>query len=94
MKKSMLAAVLSISTLFAGSVMACGGDGSGQHIGKVMDVNADAMTFTIQDMESRSPITFNADEQIIAAVQKTGGHVQVHYEEDDEGALKAVGVNF
>ena len=94
MKKSVLAVVLAASSLFAGSVLACGGDGSGQHIGKVMEVNPQAKTFTIQDMETRSPVTFNANDTIIAAVQKRGGAVQVHYEEDDDGALKAVGVNF
>jgi hypothetical protein len=93
MKKLVIAAAMSVAAMMSANVMACGGDGSGQHIGKVTNVNTAEHTFTIMDMESRSPMTFNASAHIMKVVQKAGGPVQVHYEEDDDGALQAVGVN-
>ncbi|MDH5300318.1 MAG: hypothetical protein OEW58_03020 [Gammaproteobacteria bacterium] len=93
MKKQIIAVALAVSGLFAGNVLACGGDGSGMHIGKVVAIDSSGKTFTIKDMESQKPITFNASDKLLAMVQKRGGTLQVHYEQNDEGALKAVSIN-
>lgn len=78
----------------ANAAMACGGEASGKHIGSMLQVNADKSTFTIRDMETNSPITFNANQEIMSEVQKASGRVMVNYEENDEGALVATGVAF
>ena len=78
----------------SGSVLACGGENSGKHIGNITAVNQNGGTFTIRDMESNSPITFKANSEIMTAVTGASGHVMVNYEENDEGALVAVGVTF
>lgn len=95
MKKTVLKWVLSSTVLFAaGGAMACGGAASGKHIGEVTAMNSEGKTFTIRDMESRKAITFQANPEIITAVQENKGTVMVNYEENDEGALVAVGVTF
>jgi len=83
------AAIFSSSALFA-----CGGEASGKHIGSMIKVNAAKSTFTIRDAETSSPITFNADADIMGEVKSANGRIMVNYEEDDEGALTAVGVTF
>ena len=93
--KKLKLAVVAAAALFASSaVFACGGEASGKHIGSMMQVNASKSTFTIRDAETNSPITFNADEDIMSEVKSAKGRIMVNYEEDDEGALTAVGVTF
>ena len=94
-KKTLSIALLASAALFSASaVFACGGEASGKHMGSMMNVNASKSTFTIRDAETSSPITFNADADIMKEVQGASGRIMVNYEENDEGALKAVGVTF
>ena len=82
------------STLIIGSstLWACGGEASGKHIGSITKVNI--TSFTIRDAETNSPITFNANPAIMGEVKSANGRIMVNYEEDEEGALNAVGVSF
>ena len=83
------------SALILGSsaIWACGGEASGKHIGSVLKVGI--TSFTIRDVESNGPITFNATPDIMSEVKgATGGRIMVNYEEDEEGALNATGVVF
>ncbi len=94
-KKPLTIALLAAAAIFsASSVLACGGEASGKHIGSMIKVNTTKSTFTIRDAETNSPITFNADEDIMAEVKDVRGRIMVNYEENDEGALTAVGVTF
>lgn len=86
---STLASALLIAST---SIWACGGEASGKHIGSVMKVNNSS--FTIRDAETNSPITFNASADIMSEVKSASGRIMVNYEENDEGALNAVGVTF
>ena len=95
MRKLVSIALFTAVTVFsASSVLACGGDASGKHMGSMLKVNASKSTFTIRDAETASPITFNADADIMAEVKSANGRIMVNYEENDEGALTAVGVTF
>jgi hypothetical protein len=62
-------------------------------MGQLMSVNAADKTFTIRDAQSRGPITFVANNEIIEGLKEAKGSVMVNYEEDGE-TLKAVGVTF
>lgn len=94
-KKTLFIIALMVTFLAAsGSVFACGGANSGKHIGNVTAVNKAGSTFTIRDMESQSAITFKANSEIMSAIGDARGHVMVNYEENDEGALVALGVTF
>lgn len=95
MKTRLLAVVSALMLALSPAVFACGGENSGKHIGMVTAMDASKNTFRIRDMESGSQITFNANAEIMAAIKKNPkGHVMVNYEENDEGALQALGVTF
>ncbi len=88
---SSLALALSLTS---GLSFACGGEDSGKHIGNVTAINKTDNTFTIRDMETRQSMTFKANPKTMANIQQASGHIVVNYEEDDEGALVAVAVEF
>ncbi len=95
LKKTFAIMLITLSLgIISGQALACGGEASGKHIGNVTHVDPDSNTFTIRDMETASSITFNANDEIIAAAQKARGNVMVNYEEDEEGALVAIGITF
>jgi len=94
-KTGLLTLTSALVLLTSSAVFACGGENSGKHIGQVTSINGTGKTFTIMDMESRMNITFNANAEIMAAVKKNpNGNIMVNYEENDEGALRAMGVTF
>ena len=94
-KKLSAVAILASAAIFSSSALfACGGEASGKHIGSMMKVDAAKSTFTIRDAETSSPITFNANSDIIKEVKSANGRIMVNYEENDDGALTAVGVTF
>ena len=72
---------------------ACDGAGPSTHIGKVSSVDAAAKKFTITDVQSKGPITFVANDEIIKGVKDAKGMVTVKYEEQN-GGLTALGVTF
>ena len=93
--RNLFATALLTSTLLAsGAVLACDGMGPSNHMGQLMSVDASKHTFTIRDAQSSSPITFVATEEIITGLKGFAGSLMVNYEENDKGALKAVGVTF
>lgn len=95
-RKFLLSSVLALSMgISSGFALACGGPDSGQHIGNMVNVNPQKSTFTIRDMETNSPITFNANPDIMKKVkQANGDRVMVKYEESDDGSLTATQVAF
>jgi len=78
--------------LSSGAVLACGGDASGKHFGKVTSVDASKSTFTIRDAETRSPITFQASQAVLNKAKASDGNIMINYEENDSGRLEAVGI--
>ena len=91
---TILTAAALASALFTSSALwACGAAGKSTHIGSLMTVNAEQSTFTIQDAQSRSPITFAANHEIIEGLKGASGSVMVNYTEDGD-KLTAVGVTF
>lgn len=94
-KKTLAGFVLAAGVLAAPMVsMACDGAGPATHIGKVSAVDAPGKKFTITDVQTKGPITFVANDDIIKGVQDAKGMVTVKYEEVSGGGLKAVGVTF
>jgi len=86
-------AALATTLLATGSVWACDAAGKNTHIGSLMTVNAEQSTFTIKDAQSRSPITFTANNEIIEGLKDASGSVMVNYKEDGD-TLTAIGVTF
>jgi hypothetical protein len=73
--------------------LACSVLGTNTHIGPVTAVDSGKGTFTIIDAETRQPITFLADADVLKSLKDTKGQVRVMYEEADGGKLKATRVD-
>lgn len=83
-----------VGVLFAPiTTWACDAAGPSTHVGNVLSVDAGKKTFTIRDAQTNSPITFAANNDILAGLKGASGSVMVNYEEKDDG-LTAVGVTF
>jgi hypothetical protein len=94
-KRTTLALTLFTASLFASSAaLACDAMGKSTHMGQLMSVDAKQKTFTIRDAQSQSPVTFTANNEILAGLKEASGSIMVNYEEEDGGSLNAVGVTF
>ena len=95
MAKNILAGAVVMAGLLAMPMAswACDGAGPSTHIGKVSSVDAAAKKFTITDVQTKGPITFAANEEILKGVKDAKGMVTVKYEEQG-GNLTALGVTF
>ena len=95
MAKNILAGAVVMAGLLAMPMAswACDGAGPSTHIGKVSSVDAAAKKFTITDAQTKGPITFVANEEILKGVKDAKGMVTVKYEEQG-GNLTALGVTF
>ena len=93
MKTILTGAALASVLITSSTVWACDAAGKSTHIGSLMTVNAEQNTFTIQDAQSRGPITFVASNEIIQGLKDAKGSIMVNYKEDGD-TLTAVGVTF
>ena len=93
MKTILTGAALACALATSSNVWACDAAGKNTHIGSLMTVNAEQSTFTIRDAQSRSPITFVANNEIIQGLKEAKGSVMVNYQEDGD-TLTAIGVTF
>jgi hypothetical protein len=84
---------LGLGLLWGANTLACEGMGKATHMGQLVSIDAAHKTFTITDAQSRSPITFAANEDILAGLKGYAGSVMVNYQENDK-VLTAVGVTF
>ncbi len=79
--------------LSSGAVLACGGEASGKHFGQVTSIDSTKSTFTIRDAETRSPITFQANQDVLSKAKSTNGNIMVNYEENENGNLEAMSIS-
>ena len=97
MAKQFMTKIALSSLLILTPVMswACDAAGPSTHIGTVQSVDASGKTFTIIDAQTRMPIKFVANNEIIDGLKDAKGSVMVNFEEMEGSAdLKAVGVTF
>lgn len=96
MIKNVMVGALFVAGLFSAPIvsLACDGAGPATHIGKVTAVDPVGKKFTIKDVQSQGPITFTASDDILKGIKDAKGIVTVKYEEEGNGAYKALGVTF
>ena len=87
------AALTAVLFTAPGITWACDAAGKNTHVGYLMTVDAEHKTFTIRDAQSRGPITFIANNEIIEGLKAAKGSIMVNYKEDG-ATLTAVGVTF
>ncbi len=71
---------------------ACSAMGPNTHIGQVMSLDRDAKTLTILDAETRQPITFVLNDQLLLRAASAQGQVIVHYSGEEDGRLVATNI--
>ncbi|HHH36783.1 MAG TPA: hypothetical protein ENK48_08175 [Gammaproteobacteria bacterium] len=92
MRFPMLASLALFLALATGSVLACSAMGPNTHIGQVLSLDRGTKTLTIQDAETRKPITFVLNDQLLLKAASARGQVIVHYNGEKEGRLVATDI--
>lgn len=77
---------LGLSTGFACSAM-----GPNTHVGTILNVDSEARTLTIQDVETNKPITFAVNDALLMKLASAKGQVIVRYSGAD-GKLVATDI--
>jgi len=91
MKTLMLVISLTLGSIASFAGLACGSPDSTTHVGKLTSVDRSAGQFTIVDMMLGTPISFEADAQLLSNLENMKGTIQVDFE-DEGDRLKALEV--
>ena len=89
--KTLIAMAIIISGTYSAALVACSSMGPSTHAGKIMSIDEDTKTFTIMDMQTMSPVTFNADQMIMQKIMNAQGTAIVDYTGEGKD-LTATGV--
>ena len=85
------ALVLTMLLMTTGAALACSAVGPNTHVGMLLGIDEAAQTFTVLDAQTNQPITFLADEAILASVRNAKGRVFVDFEAEGSD-LRAISV--
>ncbi len=86
-------ASLVFALLFAaGGAFACSAMGPNTHVGQIISLDKAAGTLTIQDAETRKPITFVLKDQLLLKAASARGQVIIHYSGEEGGQLIATDI--
>ncbi len=84
---------LTLALLFSASAaLACSAMGSNTHVGQIISLDKATGTLTIQDAETRKPITFILKDQLLLKAASARGQVIVHYNGEEGGKLVATDI--
>ncbi|MFQ5486969.1 MAG: hypothetical protein ACE5ET_00800 [Gammaproteobacteria bacterium] len=91
--KPITLASLAFALLFtAGIALACSAMGPNTHVGRIISLDRTAGTLTIQDAETRKPITFILKDQLLLKAASAQGQVIIHYNGEEGGKLVATDI--
>ena len=86
-----LAGLLAAILMAPAASQACSALGPNKHVGPVICLDAAAQTITVLDAQTRQPVTFLANEELLNEARNAKGQIIVDYE--TEGAqLRAIGI--
>ena len=80
-----LLAVIVVFSVFSVNTWACSAMGATKHAGKILAFDEGDRTFTILDMETMKPITFNASNDIMQKIVGAEGMAIVDFSSDGTG---------
>ena len=83
----LLAAILLTPT----SSQACSALGPNKHVGTVIGLDAGAQTITVLDAQTRQPVTFLANEELLNQARNAKGRIIVDYEAEGT-QLRAISI--
>jgi hypothetical protein len=88
---TVMVGLLSAILLAPASSLACSALGPNKHVGTVIGLDAAAQTITVLDAQTRQPVTFLANEELLNEARNAKGQIIVDYE--TEGTqLRAIGI--
>ena len=70
---------------------ACSALGPNKHVGTVIGLDADAQTITVLDAQTRQPVTFLANEELLKQAKNAKGQIIVDYEAEGT-QLRAISI--
>ncbi len=73
------------------AAFACSAMGPNTHVGTILNVDSEAKTLTIQDMETNKPITFALNDALLMKLASASGQIIVRYSGAD-GKLVATDI--
>ncbi len=89
----LVAAVLAAFLTAPVASSACSALGPSAHVGPVLAIDAEAKTFTVLDAQTNTPVTFLADDALLAELENVEGRVVVDFEADGVD-LRAIGIRY
>ena len=90
-RTTVMVGLLSAILLAPASSQACSALGPNKHVGTVIGLDAAAQTITVLDAQTRHPVTFLANEELLNEAKNAKGQIIVDYE--TEGTqLRAIGI--
>jgi hypothetical protein len=87
----MLVISLTLGSIASFAGLACGSPDSTTHVGKLTSIDKNTGEFTIMDMMLSTPISFEADAQLLSNLENMKGTIEVDFE-DEGDKLKALEV--
>ncbi len=86
-----VAGLLAAILMAPASSQACSALGPNKHLGTVISLDAAAQTITVLDAQTRQPVTFLANEELLNEARNAKGQIIVDYE--TEGTqLRAISI--
>jgi hypothetical protein len=86
-----LAGLLAAILMAPAAGQACSALGPNKHVGTVIGLDAAAQTITVLDAQTRQPVTFLANEELLSQARNAKGQIIVDYE--TEGTqLRAISI--
>jgi len=91
MKKIIVFTLFIVLQLGVATSFACSAMGPNTHVGNILNVDSQAKTLTIQDVETNKPITFEVNDALLMKLASAKGQVIVRYSGTD-GKLVATDI--
>jgi hypothetical protein len=92
MKSTTAAAGLLAAILMAPAAsQACSALGPNKHVGTVIGLDAAAQTITVLDAQTRQPVTFLANEELLSQARNAKGQIIVDYQAEGT-QLRAISI--
>jgi hypothetical protein len=86
-----VAGLLAAILLAPASSQACSALGPNKHVGTVIGLDASAQTITVLDAQTRQPVTFLANEELLSQARNAKGQIIVDYEAEGT-QLRAISI--
>jgi len=80
----LVAAIIAAAIFVPATALACSVAGPRTHVGTLTGTDPDNGTFSIIDAESRQPMTFSAQPDIIESLMGTQGVVSIDYQKSGD----------